>query len=143
MVSLEDMSGLKIGTVAEQAGVKIDTLRFYERQGVIAEPPRTDSNYRLYSRDTVRRVRFIKRAQGLGFSLREIKTLLELRAEPGRRCDEARLRALKKIEEIDGKIRSLKAMKGALEALAEQCAGADGTNGDCPLLDVLDENGEE
>ncbi len=70
------MPGFTIGEAAKHAGVKIDTLRFYERQGVIPEPSRTDSNYRVYPEDTVRRVRFVKHAQDLGFSLREIKNLL-------------------------------------------------------------------
>ena len=67
------MNGLTIGTVAQQAGVNIETLRYYERKGIIPKPLRTSSNYRLYSKETVRRVRFVKRAQELGFSLREIK----------------------------------------------------------------------
>src|SRR2546429_2729002 len=76
------MNGLTIGEVAERAKVHIETLRYYEQRGLIASPPRSTSNYRLYPEDTVRRVRFIKHAQELGFSLREIKELLSLRAEP-------------------------------------------------------------
>ncbi len=82
------MAGLTIGTVARKAGANIDTLRFYERQGVIVKPPRTDSNYRMYPEETVRRVQFVKRAQELGFSLREIKGLLALRATRGAKCED-------------------------------------------------------
>ena len=136
------MPGLTIGKVAKQAGVKIDTLRFYERQGVIPEPSRTDSNYRVYAEDTVRRVRFVKRAQDLGFSLREIKSLLELRATPGAQCEDVRRHALNKAKEIEDKIRSLRAMKIALAKLADECATTQGSVDDCPILDSLNTNGK-
>ncbi len=136
------MPGFTIGKVAKEAGVKIDTLRFYERQGVIPEPSRTESNYRAYPEDAVRRVRFVKRAQDLGFSLREIKGLLDLRATPGAQCDDVRREALKKIEEIEGKMRSLRAMKTALSRLADECSTTQGSAVDCPILDALNTNGE-
>ena len=84
------MDGLTIGAVAKQANVRVETLRYYERQGLVARPPRSRSNYRLYPADTVRRVQFIKRAQSLGFSLQEITELLTLRAEPTARCADVR-----------------------------------------------------
>jgi len=136
------MAGLTIGTVAKKAGVNIDTLRFYERQGVIVKPPRTDSNYRMYPEETVRRVQFVKRAQELGFSLKEIKGLLALRATRGARCEDVRRQALEKIEEIEEKIRSLEAMKVALEKLADECAATRGPVSDCPILESLNANGK-
>lgn len=136
------MDGFTIGTVAKQAGVKIDTLRFYERQGVVPEPSRTDSNYRVYPEDTVLRVRFVKRAQDLGFSLREIKGLLELRARPGSKCEDVRRQAIDKIAEIEDKVRSLRAMKSALAKLAEECSTSKGSATACPILDSLDTNGK-
>lgn len=132
------MSSSTIGTIAREAGVKIDTLRFYERQGVIPEPPRTNSNYRVYPTDTVRRVRFVKGAQDLGFSLKEIKDLLALRASRGAKCDDVRQKALFKIAEIDGKIRSLRAMKKALTELVDECASPEGPVSKCPVLKSLD-----
>ena len=128
------MPAFTIGRVAKQAGVKIDTLRFYERQGLVPEPSRTASNYRVYPEDTARGVRFVKRAQDLGFSLREIKGLLKLRATPGTPCEDVRRQALNKIEEIDDKIRSLRAMKAALAKLADECATTQGSVARLPDL---------
>jgi MerR family transcriptional regulator, copper efflux regulator len=131
------MDGLTIGEVAKQAGVHIETLRYYERQGLVARPPRSTSNYRLYVEDTVRRVRFIKSAQALGFSLKEIMELLSLRAAPKTRCGEIRERAEAKITDIEEKIASLQAMKTALSKLVAECSG-DGPITDCPILEAFD-----
>ena len=84
------MERLTIGEVAKQAHVRIETLRYYERTGLVASPPRSESNYRLYPQETVRRVQFIKRAQELGFSLKEITELLALRATPETPCADIR-----------------------------------------------------
>jgi MerR family copper efflux transcriptional regulator len=131
------MNGFTIGDAAKQAGVRIETLRYYEQEGLVAPPPRSASNYRQYPEDTVRRVQFIKRAQELGFSLKEIKELLSLRVEPHTSCTDVRDRALTKITDIEQKIRSLKAMKHALTQLVEACPGQ-GTTTDCPILASLD-----
>jgi MerR family copper efflux transcriptional regulator len=131
------MSGLTIGEVAEQAHVHVETLRYYERRGLVARPPRSASNYRLYAEDTVRRVRFIKRAQELGFSLNDIKELLSLRADPEAGCAEVRARAEAKMEQIDAKIGALTAMKCALSTLVVECSG-EGPLSDCPILESLE-----
>ncbi len=131
------MPGLTIGKVAEAAGVKIDTLRYYERQGIIPPPARTHSNYRVYSPETISRVRFVKRAQALGFSLEEIRDLLKLRAAQAGRCEEVRRQAEDKIRELDEKIRSLERMKGALQELVKACSGS-GPVIDCPIIESLD-----
>ena len=128
---------LTIGKVAKQAGVNIDTLRYYEREGLIAKPVRNGSNYRVYSEETVLRVRFVKRAQELGFSLGEIKELLELRISEEASCAEVRNQAQVKIEDLDGKISSLRAMRRALSKLVAQCSGQ-GPVSECPILDALD-----
>ena len=130
------MNRLTIGNVAKQAKVRIETLRYYERERLVASPPRSQSNYRLYPEDTVRRVQFIKRAQELGFSLKEIKELLSLRAEPNTSCVDIRNRALAKINDIEQKMRTLKAMKHALTQLVEECPGQ-GVITDCPILEAL------
>ncbi len=131
------MDGLTIGDVAKEAKVNIETLRYYERRGLLASPPRSLSNYRLYSAETVRRVRFIKGAQQLGFSLQEILDLLSLRAEPNTRCEDIRGRAEAKIKDIEEKIRSLRAMKQALAKLVTECSGS-GPITECPILESFD-----
>ena len=131
------MDTLTIGEVAKQAQVHIETLRYYERMGLVPDPPRNGSNYRLYPVETVRRVRFIKRAQDLGFSLKEVTELLALRATPETPCADIRTRALDKITAIEEKIRVLHAMKDALAQLVEECSGH-GAITDCPILASLD-----
>jgi MerR family copper efflux transcriptional regulator len=131
------MSGLTIGEVAEQTNVHIETLRYYERRGLVARPPRSASNYRLYPEDAVRRVRFIKRAQELGFSLNDIKELLSLRAGPEAGCAEVRACAQAKMKDIDAKIGALMAMKYALSTLVAECSG-NGPLSDCPILESLE-----
>jgi MerR family copper efflux transcriptional regulator len=131
------MHGFTIGEVAKRAAVRIETLRYYERQGLVVRPPRSRSNYRLYPAETVRRVQFIKRAQQLGFSLKEIQELLTLRAAPQAQCADVRERALAKIYEIEGKVRTLQAMHMALTRLVAACAGQ-GYITDCPILEALD-----
>ncbi len=131
------MDGLTIGKVAQLAEVHIETLRYYEREKVVPRPPRTSSNYRLYPEDTVRRVRFVKHAQELGFSLKEIKELLALRGTRGAGCRNVQRRALAKRKEINEKIRSLQAIQKALHKLVEQCRGK-GQLTECPILESLD-----
>jgi len=131
------MNGLTIGDVASQAGVHIETLRYYERRQLVTKPPRSAANYRLYPPDAVRRVQFIKHAQELGFSLKEIKELLSLRAAPKARCADVRDRATQKIATIDDKIRALRRMKGALTTLVAECSGH-GPVTACPILEALD-----
>jgi MerR family transcriptional regulator, copper efflux regulator len=136
------MERLTIGEVAKQAQVRIETLRYYERTGLVARPLRSESNYRLYPLETVQRVQFIKRAQELGFSLKEIMELLALRATPETPCADIRNRALDKITTIEEKIQTLTAMKHALAKLVDTCSGQ-GEITDCPILAALDTTGNE
>ena len=129
---------LTIGKVARLAGVGIETIRFYEREGLIAEPPRKESGYRQYGAASVSRLRFIHRAKALGFSLKEIKELLFLRLDPGTTCDSILGRAEKKIQEVEEKIQTLQQMKKALEALAAACPGQ-GPVSECPIIGVTDD----
>jgi MerR family transcriptional regulator, copper efflux regulator len=135
------MERFTIGEVAKQAHVRIETLRYYERTGLVARPPRSESNYRLYPQETVRRVLFIKRAQAPGFSLKEIMELLALRATPETPCADIRQRAFDKITAIEEKIQALNAMKHALAQLVEECSGQ-GEMTDCPILAALDTEGK-
>ena len=135
------MNHLTIGQLAKQGGVKLETIRYYERRGILPHPPRTSSGYRSFSNESVRRLRFIKRAQVLGFSLREIEELLMLRARPGRSCATVQAKAKAKIADIDTKLQQLSAMRGALTRLVATCARR-GTTSACPILDSLDTEGE-
>jgi MerR family copper efflux transcriptional regulator len=131
------MQGLRVGEVAKQAAVNLQTIHFYEREGLLPKPPRTASNYRMYSGDAVRRVRFVKRAQELGFSLGDIKELLSLRARPGTQCADVRQRAQAKLRDINEKIGTLQRMRKALTKLIGECAGRRPISA-CPILEALD-----
>lgn len=131
------MQGFKIGEVARYAAVNLQTIHFYERKGLLPRPPRTASNYRVYSGDAVQRVRFIKRAQELGFALRDIKELLSLRATPGTRCADVRQQAQAKLRNIDAKIATLQRMRRALTRLIGECEGRKPITA-CPILEALD-----
>ena len=131
------LNGLTTGELAKRAGVKIETLRFYERKGLLPRPPRSAANYRLYPADAARRIRFVKRAQELGFSLKEIEELLSLRARPRARCADVRQRAEAKIADIEAKVRSLRAMRRALAGLVAQCSGRTPIT-ECPILEAMD-----
>jgi MerR family copper efflux transcriptional regulator len=128
---------LTIGGVAKGDEVGVETVRFYEREGLIPEPPRRRSGYRQYPADTVRRVRFIRRAKELGFTLKEISELLSLRVDPRTTCAEVRALARTKIEDVDQRIHELERMKAVLERLARACRGT-GPTSECPILDALD-----
>ncbi len=128
---------LTTGRLAKEAGVNIETIRYYERQGLLPRPPRKSSGYRLWPLDTVKRIRFIKHAQELGFSLREISELLSLRTEANKTCLEVKQIADEKIADIDQKIKSLKRIKKALKKLSQTCPGS-GPISDCPILDALE-----
>jgi len=130
------MASLRTAEVARQAGVNIETLRFYERKGILAEPPRRASGYRDYPPETVSRVRFIKRAQELGFSLREIKELLELTTVPRAKSGRVRQLAQSKLAEIDHKIQDLEAMKRTLTDLVCACDGRSPLTS-CPIIESL------
>ena len=136
------MDGLTIGKLAKKADIGIETVRFYERQGLIAPPPRTESNYRVYPKEEVARLRFIKRAKALGFTLKEIKELLALSHDPHATRADIKKRTLDKIEDIDGKILDLTRIKEALEHLAAECDGQGSLEG-CPILAALTNDQEE
>ncbi len=134
------MKDLTIGKLAKRAGVTIDTVRFYERCGLVAEPERTASNYRIYSATEVARLQFIKKAKSLGFSLNEIKDLLILRHTPEATKAEVKSRVEGKIRAVKAKIIDLSHILEDLEKLNQSCSGH-GSADDCPILEALD-NGE-
>lgn len=131
------MESLSIGQVAEAAGVGVETVRFYQRQGLIEEPSRQGTRHRRYPQETVARIRFIRGAQELGFSLKEIEELMALRIAPGTSKSEIRARAQAKVDEIQEKMRDLQRMRDALLKLIGSCEGT-GTVEDCPILAAFD-----
>jgi len=133
------MTGLKVGEVAKQAGVNLQAIHYYERRGLLPKPPRTGSNYRAYPEEAVLRVRFIKRAQELGFSLKEISELLSLSAAPRAKCADVLKRSKEKVQDIDEKIATLRRMRTALCKLMEECEGALPIS-ECPILESLDDH---
>lgn len=133
---------LKTGQVAAKAGVNIQTLRYYERRGLLEEPERRASGYREYPPDAVQLIRFIKRAQELGFTLTEIEDLLRLRTDQKAACSEVRSAAEAKIEDIDQKVRHLRAMKRALGVLVASCS-TERSPRHCPILEALDDSPED
>jgi MerR family mercuric resistance operon transcriptional regulator len=130
-------TGLLMGEVAKQAGVHRETIRYYERIGLLRRPLRTGSGYRLYPPEAVTRAQFIKQAQELGFSLKEISELLSLRVDPDTNCGQIRKRAEAKIADIEEKIQALRKMKQALTKLMVACSGQ-GPTSECPILEALD-----
>ncbi len=133
---------LNIGQVASQTGVTVETVRFYEKQGLIEEPQRAESGYRQYPPEIVKRVRFIQHAKEVGFTLKDIGGLLALRREPGTSCSDIKLRATQKIEQVDQKIRDLQQIRDALTRMVMKCGGR-GPLSQCPILEELELDDEE
>ncbi|RMH74266.1 MAG: MerR family transcriptional regulator [Gemmatimonadetes bacterium] len=131
------MKYLTIGKVAKQAQVNIQTIRYYERQELLPKPLRSESGYRQYTSDTVKRIRFIKHAQELGFSLKEIAELLALRVHADVACESVKSLAEAKIQDIELKIQSLQRMKQTLSTLVTCCEHRKNTS-DCPILEALE-----
>ena len=133
---------LTIGKVASRAGIGVETVRFYERQGLLAEPDRRASGYRQYGEDVVARLRFIRRAKELGFTLKEVAELLALRHDPAATRSDVRERVRAKVEDIEAKVRDLMRIKGVLLGLEQTCHGH-GPADDCPILRAIDPPAED
>lgn len=131
------MTAMRIGELARRAGVNLQTVRYYERRGLLSDPRRRGAGYREYTEATIERLRFIKRAQELGFTLAEIGELLNLRLDPGTTAADVKTRAEAKIGEIEGKLRDMERIRHALVHLAGRCHGGREPLGDCPLLEEL------
>ena len=135
------MITLSIGQVARQGGVGVETVRFYERQGLLEKPSRSESGYRQYPPEAVSRLHFIKKAKEVGFSLKEIKELLSLRLDATATCRDVRSRAEAKILDIEQKLQALTRMKQALTDLTKACSGR-GSVSECPILQSFEKQGE-
>ncbi len=131
------MMAMTISKAAKNAGVGVETIRFYERKCLIEQPPKPfGPGFREYPEEVVRRIRFIRQAQDIGFSLREIAELLSLRADPSADCSDVREQATMKLEEVNRKITQLEEIRGALEDLIAACPGR-GALRACSILDAI------
>lgn len=124
------------GELARLCAVNPETLRYYEQRGLLPRPARTAANYRRYDESAVRRIRFIKRAQELGFTLEEVKDLLALQEREDASCDEVRARTAAKIDVVEEKIRALTAVRAELQRLTAECP-RQGPISECPILKDL------
>jgi MerR family copper efflux transcriptional regulator len=129
-----------IGKLADQAGVGIDTVRFYERRGLLPKPQRTAAGYRLYDESSISRIRFVRRAKQLGFTLDEIEILLQLQDKGGRKA-EVKSITTRKLAQIDAKIADLARMREVLTALAFECSGQ-GSVSSCPIIEAMTEDAD-
>lgn len=128
---------LKIGEVARTTGLSVEAIRYYERLGLIDAAPRTPAGYRQFEPNVERRLRFVRRAQALGFSLNEVRELLELHLSPDSPASEVREKAESKLSEVEAKLSDLRRMRRALRNLTRSCCG-EGSTSDCPILDSLE-----
>jgi MerR family mercuric resistance operon transcriptional regulator len=134
---MKTKKALTIGVLAKQAGVGIETVKFYERRALLPKPAKPLGGFRTYPPDFADRIKFIKRAQELGFTLREVQELLKLKVEKTATCNNVMKRAENKIFEIDLKIKDLKKMKRSLEGIRDCCEDGTKTLSDCPILDCF------
>lgn len=128
---------IKIGEVAKQSGVNVQTIRYYERVGLLKPIYRRESGYRIYDSGAIRIIRFVKHAQELGFSLEEVQALLRLKADGTARCEGVQKRAQEHLKEVRLKIDGLERIRSVLEDLIQRCRRRK-TDGECPILDALD-----
>ena len=133
------MGALTISQIASAAAVNVQTVRYYERRGLVPKPPRSGSGYRQYSPETVSRLRFIRHAQELGFSLAEIQELLALRVRPGAACETVARRTRQKLELVSEKIAHLQRLKEVLDRFSTACDSR-ATTEDCPVLYALEDH---
>jgi len=132
------MENLTISKTAREAGVGVETIRFYERRGLIEQPLKPlGGGYRIYSNEVIKQIRFIRHAQELGFSLREIEELLTLRANPSSDCADVRERATEKLAEVERKIAQLKKMETALNKVITACPSQGALDG-CSIIEAME-----
>ncbi len=132
-------SHIAIGRLSKQTGTNVETIRYYERVGLVPTPERSSGGYRLYSADHLKQLNFVRRARGLGFSIGEVRTLLRLAHERKRPCAEVRVVAEAHLRDVRAKIADLKRMERVLKATVARCA--EGRRVDCPLIEALYRNG--
>ncbi len=136
------LSTLTVGKLAGAAGVSPNTVRFYEKQGLMPVPPKTESGYRAYDPGDVERLLFIKQAQHCGFTLTEIKALLQLRDEQSSCCNDVRSKVIEKKLELEARIKAMREMSRALDGLIAECHNGSRPTQDCAILHALSEPGK-
>ncbi|NOZ61888.1 MAG: MerR family transcriptional regulator [Calditrichaeota bacterium] len=132
------METFTVGQLAQRAGVNVETVRFYEKRGLMPKPKRTKSGYRQYTVSDVSRILFIKRAKELGFTLKEIDELFSLKIDAETTCGDVKHLAQHKIEIVDQKIQDLRKIKKKLMELVLLCEKQNSSTGECPILEALD-----
>lgn len=130
------MQKMTIGQIAKLSGVSVETIRYYEKEGLIAKPQRNTSGYRQYSYETVKRIVFIQKAKFIGFTLKEIVELLLLQENPDASCQDVLQKATEKLQQIESKITELTRIKMALQNLTQDCV-EDKSLAQCPILEAL------
>ncbi len=132
------MNTLRIGQLAERVGSSVETLRYYESEGLLPAPKRSPAGYRLYSSSDVERASFILRARDMGFSLKEVGELLSLQVDRREStCGEVKVLAEQKLAAIEQKMRELEKMKAALQLITDACAGGEAPAVECTILNAL------
>ncbi len=134
------MSVYSIGQVAKQSGVSVETVRYYEKEGLLEVPERKESGYRQFKGDTIARLSFIQQAKKLGFSLKEIGELLSITSDANTVCNDVKQLSQDKLVDIEKKIKMLQQMRKSLKKLIDVCPGQAPIN-DCPILDALQKKG--
>ena len=137
---MEETRRIAIGALATHTGANIETIRYYERVGLLPAPARSSGGYRLYGTNHVKRLNFIRRARVLGFSLAEVRKLLTLADQRSRPCAEVRAVAAAHLEDVKGKVADLKAMERVLADTIARCEAGGGSH--CPMIDALYTNGD-
>ena len=138
VLDVRSSAHLTIGKIAGLAQVSADTLRYYERERLIAPTAKSASGYRLYEREALQRIQFIKQAQHCGFNLAEIRSLLALRGSDAACCRDVRRVALEKKLQLEAKIKAMKVMSKALSQLVKECSGDNRPLDDCSILAALE-----
>ena len=126
-----------IGQLAKQAGCKVETVHYYEKTGLMLEPPRTEGGHRIYALPHVKRLTFIRRSRELGFSIEKIKQLLRFIDEPDHCCGEVKTMAMQQAQEVQQKIEDLERLKEALNSMVTQCKGEGYSVDNCPIIEAL------
>jgi len=127
-----------VGQLAKEAGMNVETIRYYEKQKLLPKPRRKESRYRVYDSDDLKRLLFIKRAKELGFTLKEIKELMDLRIESTATCGDVKHMAQHKLQDVDNRIIDLKKIRSVLVKLIDQCVNEEVSSDECPILEVID-----
>ena len=126
-----------IGQLAKESACKVETVHYYEKIGVMPEPPRTPGGHRVYALSHVKRLNFIRRSRELGFSIKQITELLKFIDEPNHYCGEVKAMAIQHAQVVEQKISDLQRLHGALNQMVSQCKGSNNTIDDCPIVDAL------